>query len=100
MGVTLARRKFDSDFKRNAVLLSLEPDKSTKEVAADLGIHNNLLSRWRREYIKESDSAFPGNGKLRPEDEQLRRLRKENADLKMERDILKKALGYFSKPQT
>ena len=100
MGVTQEHRKFDVDFKRNAVLMSLEPNKSVTQVATDLGIHIGVLSRWRRAYLKDSDNAFPGNGKLKPEDEELRQLRKENADLKMERDILKKALGYFSKPQT
>jgi transposase len=100
MGVTKQRRKFDADFKRNAVLLSLQPDKTPTQVAADLNLGINVLSRWRREYLKDSNNAFPGNGKLKLEDEELRRLRKENTDLKMERDILKKALGYFSSPRT
>ena len=93
------RRKYDREFKVQAVKLSLESGKSVKEVAEDLGICTGNLTRWRREYREDSENAFPGMGKLKPEDEELRKLRKENADLKEERDILKKALAIFSKPQ-
>ena len=93
------RRKYDREFKLQAVKLSLESGKSVKEVAEDLGICAGNLARWRREYREDSENAFPGIGKLKPEDEELRKLRKENADLKEERDILKKALAIFSKPQ-
>jgi len=89
------RRKYDREFKVQAVKLSLESGKTVKEVAEDLGICPGNLTRWRRKYREDSEHAFPGMGKLKPEDEELRKLRKENADLKQERDILKKALAIF-----
>jgi transposase len=66
-------------------------------VARDLGIHENLLWKWKQNYLADGDSAFPGKGKLKPEDEELRRLKRELADAREERDILKKALAVFSR---
>jgi len=97
MGDGVSRhRKFDVEFKRDAVRLVLEGGRSTKSVAGDLGIHPNVLNRWRREYEGDSGQAFPGKGHLSPEDEELRRLKRELTDVKEERDILKKALAIFS----
>jgi transposase len=93
------RRKFDKEFKIQAVKLLLESGKTVEEVAADLGIYHGNLTRWKREYRRDAEEAFPGMGKLKPEDEELRRLKKENEDLRQEREILKKALAIFSKPQ-
>ena len=93
------RRKFDKEFKIQAVKLLLESGKTVEEVATDLGIYHGNLARWKREYRRDAEEAFPGMGKLKPEDEELRRLKKENEDLRQERDILKKALAIFSKPQ-
>ena len=93
------RRKHEREFKVQAVKLSLEKGKTVKEVAEDLGISAGNLTRWRREYREDSEHSFPGMGKLKPEDEEMRKLKKENADLRQERDILKKALAIFSKPQ-
>jgi transposase len=93
------RRKFDKEFKIQAVKLLLESGKTVEEVATDLGIYYGNLTRWKREYRRDAEEAFPGMGKLKPEDEELRRLKKENEDLRQEREILKKALAIFSKPQ-
>ena len=57
------RRKYDQDFKRNAVLLCSEPGKSVTQVAENLGITKDLLYRWRREYHRtHGQYVFPGNG--------------------------------------
>jgi transposase len=93
------RRKYDREFKIQAVKLLLESEKTVEEVADNLGIYHGNLTRWKREYRRYAEEAFPGIGKLKPEDEELRRLKKENEDLRQERDILKKALAIFSKPQ-
>jgi transposase len=93
------RRKYDREFKIQAVKLLLESGKTIEEVSADLGIYHGNLTRWKREYRQDAEEAFPGMGKLKPEDEELRRLKRENEDLRQERDILKKALAIFSKPQ-
>ena len=91
------RRKFDKQFKIDAVNLLEASGKTATVVAAELGIAHDALSRWRKE-LRESDlEVFPGQGN--PRDIELVRLRKEIADIKMERDILKKALAIFSKPE-
>jgi transposase len=95
----MAKRKFDKEFKINAVKLVKEQGLSVTQVSHDLGIGLSTLQRWVRE-IKNygQHSAFPGSGKLKPEDEQVRKLERENEILRRERDILKKALAIFSSP--
>jgi transposase len=57
------RRKYDRDFKRNAVLMCDEPGRTIARIAQNLGIPKNLLYRWRREYhFSNGELAFPGNG--------------------------------------
>jgi transposase len=92
-----SRRKFDKQFKVDAIELLERSRKTITEVAEDLGIKPYALSRWRRELIENNDKAFPGKGN--PRDEEVYRLKKELADVKMERDILKKAVAIFSKTE-
>ena len=93
------RRQYSEEFKKEAVEYSLASEKSVKEVARDLGISHHNLDRWRTQYRKRGDLAFPGHGKenLTPQEEKLRKLQKELADTQIERDILKKALAIFTK---
>lgn len=94
------RRRYDRDFKRNAVLLCTEPGRSVPDVAEKLGISKDLLYRWRREYQQPNGQcAFPGNGveALTPEQQRIRELEKKLRDAEMERDILK-AMAIFSRP--
>ena len=91
------RRSYDRQFKIDAVNLLISSGKTATEIAADLGIRRELLSRWKKELSEENIVAFPGKGN--PRDEELARLKKENAELKVEREILKKALAIFSKPE-
>ncbi len=92
-----SRRKFDSEFKQDAVRLVIDGGRTVAEVARGLGIHENLLWKWKREYLNNGAHAFPGKGRLKPEDEELRRLKRELVDTREERDILKKALAVFSR---
>jgi len=62
-----------------------------------LGINANMLGRWLKEAESEEGHAFRGNGKLTPEQEEIRKLRAENKRLKMEREVLKKATVFFAK---
>ncbi len=94
-----ARRKFTKEFKIEAVGLSRRPGTSVAQAAADLGVAENTLHRWRREFTEQGDDAFRGNGHLRSDQAELARLRRENAELRMEREILKKAATYFAKHQ-
>lgn len=89
------RRKFDKAFKEQAVALLESSDKTVKEIAEELGVDRSCLAYWRREKLQHQEKAFPGKGNAR--DEELARLKRELADVKMERDILKKALGICTK---
>jgi len=91
------RRNFDREFKIETARLIVEGGRKISEVARDFDIHENVLRKWKNQYIEDKEHPFPGKGRLKPEDEELRRLRRELADMKEERDILKKALAIFSK---
>ena len=92
-------RQYTQEFKKEAVEYSLNSGKTAEEVARDLGISVSNLRRWRSQYKKRGELAFPGHGKenLTPQEEKLRKLQKELADTQIERDILKKALAIFTK---
>ena len=85
------RAKYDEEFKKNAVHLSYGSPKTVKEVAEDLGIHENLLYRWRRSYTANGEKT-----EFATLEEENKELRKENARLKVEADMLKKATAYFA----
>lgn len=94
------RRKYTAEYKEQAVKLSLEPGSSVNQVAEDLGINANMLSRWRKKYDMRQNgrTRFPGSG--RPRDAELAGLQRRVRELEMERDILKKAAVYFAqRPQ-
>jgi transposase len=91
------RRKYDKQFKDEAVRLVTEGGRPVADVARSLGIHENLLHTWKRKHKEDPAGSFPGKGHLKPQAEELRKLQKENANLKEEREILKKALAIFSK---
>jgi len=97
--MNLERRKYDPDFKRNAVGLSEELGRTATEVAANLGITKDLLYRWRREHRAREWLAFPGYGRelMSPQEQRIRELEKKLKDAEMERDILKKAMVIFSR---
>jgi len=93
------RRKYDPDFKRNAVQLTKEPGRTVATVAENLGIGKDLIYRWRREHQASQELAFPGNGReaLTSQQQKIRDLEKKLKDTTMERDILKKAMAIFSR---
>lgn len=91
------RRKYDRAFKLEAVKLVTERRTPLAEAARNLGIHENLLRKWKKQYLEDAADSFPGKGRLKPQDEELRRLRRHLADVEQERDIFKKALAIFSK---
>ena len=92
-----SRRKHSREFKIEAVKQVVEKGRSVSNVAEGLGIHANMLSRWKTELESEGAVAFPGNGKVTGQDEEIRRLRRELSIAQQERDILKKAVGFFAK---
>lgn len=92
------RRTFPREFKEEAVRMVTEGGHRLSQVARDLDLDPKLIRRWREELKQERAQAFPGKGHQKPEEEELRRLRRENARLQEEREILKKALAIFSGP--
>lgn len=97
MSDKLPRRTYDREFKISAVKLVLDSGRSVKSIAEDLGISDNTLFIWKKKYLEDAKDAFPGKGHMKPEQEELRKKDREIARLKMERDILKKAIAYFAK---
>ena len=97
MGETKGRRKYDREFKEDAIRLIVDGGRPVREVARDLGIHENMLSRWKKEYLQDKEHSFPGKGHMKPHEEEIFRLKRKIADLEEDRAILKKALAIFSK---
>jgi len=91
------RKKYSKEFKLDAVSLVLEQDYSRAEAARSLGLNSNMLGRWVAEHRDGNGQAFRGNGKLTPEQEEIRKLRSQVKYLKMEKEILKKATVFFAK---
>ena len=90
------RKKYSKEFKHDAVSLVLEQDYSRAEAARSLGINENMLGRWVKESQSDDGQAFRGNGKLTPEQEEIRALKAQVKKLQMEKDILKKATVFFA----
>ncbi len=93
------KRTYSSEFKQEAIQLWQSSDKSAAAIEEELGITPGLLSRWKRKQDKNGAEAFPGKGRLMPEQEKMRQLEKENAILRQEREILKKVVAIFSNPK-
>lgn len=96
------RREFTAEFKLEAVRRATSGEKTLRQVAREIGVHENLLRSWKRQMLERTDAGahaeiFPGNGKLTSQDEELRRLRRELAVTRQERDFLKKATAFFAK---
>jgi transposase len=99
----MARKKtksYPEAFRREAVRLADQPDRTAADVARELGISANQIYNWRTQFNKLSKKQFTvadGTNYSKEEIEEIRRLKKEVADLKEERDFLKKATAYFAK---
>ena len=89
-------KRIDKEFKIEAVRLASEPGNTQAGIERDLGISQGIISRWKRELFISGEQAFPGKGHLKADDDELRRLKRENERLRRERDILKKAVAIFS----
>ena len=87
---------YSSEFKQDAVKLAVESDQSVAQTARDLGVNPNTLYTWTTKYHPSEAPSNKGSGEKHPYEE-LKSLRRENAQLKEERDILKKAAAYFAK---
>ena len=93
------RRTYDTEFKKNAVKLSHEPNRSVQSVTQGLGVPRESLYRWRVEFKNNGSLAFPGNGNeaLTQDQKRIKELEKQLKEVEMDRDILKKAMDIFSR---
>ena len=95
----MAKKKYDKDFKLEAVNMVTNQQRPVAAVARELGIHENTLYKWINQAGENKDGAFPGSGNLSPEEAELRKLKRKILDLEEENAILKKATAYFAKHQ-
>ena len=92
----MALRRYDLEFKREALRLASDPNTKDSSVERDLGLYQGAIRTWRRELGSIGEGTAPGMKRGDPNEAELRALRLENARLREERDILKKAAAYFS----
>lgn len=91
------RKSFSPEFKREAVRLLETAQKSSAELARELGVRRNQLYKWKEQLSRRGSGAFAGSGRGSGSSDELGRLRQELEQVKEERDILKKAAAYFAK---
>ena len=92
----ITRKKYSKEFKLDAISLVTDQGYSRAEAARSLGLNANMVCRWVQEDQAGDGQAFRGNGKLTPDQEEIRRLKSENKRLQMEKEILKKATVFFA----
>lgn len=94
----VTRKQYTKEYKLDAISLVLNQGHTTTEVSRSLEINANMLRRWIREYRgDDADQALRGNGKLTPEQEEIRQLKAQIKQLKLEKQILKEATVFFAK---
>lgn len=98
--MSIIRRRFTKEEKLQIVRESIEDGVDLRTLSDRYKIHVNTISRWRREFYKNEDSAFPGNGNKAMTDEQkeMEILKKKLRESELANEILKKALGIISSP--
>jgi|SRR5690606_25856650 len=93
------RRNYTKEEKLEIVKLSLSEDQTVKSLSARFEIGENTLYNWRSKYLKNKEGSFPGKGNktMSESERKVEELEKELRETRLERDILKKAVGIFSK---
>ena len=96
----MRRRRFSRRVQDRGGQLVRERGVSAAQAARNLDVHENVLRKWVKEFGTDPAQAFPGHGQMKPEQQEIERLRREVHKLKAERDILKKAAAFFAKEAT
>ena len=94
--MTKARRSYSTKFKLEAIQLLETSGKSRRQIEDELGIGHCCLCRTKQKFAEEGANAFPGHGRLSPDQERIRRLERESVIFRQQRDILNKAVAIFS----
>lgn len=92
-------KNYDQAYKLEICKRAVEGNESVASIARELGLHENTVYTWVARYRKNSNKPFVGSGHIKPEDDEIKRLHRENKELKEENEILKKAAAYFAKNQ-
>ncbi len=93
------RRTFDKNFKVSTVKMILNSGKSIRSISQDLDISENTLHNWKKQYLADTKNSFPGKGNQISTEDEVRRLKEELHIVTQQRDILKKAVAFFSKEE-
>jgi transposase len=94
------RRSYSAEFKMEALRLLETSGRSAAAIERELGIGDGCLRQWKWKLKAGDSQAFPGHGRVPADQEELVRLRRELEIVRQERDILKKAVAIFSRPNT
>jgi transposase len=94
------RRSFTREYKLEAVRQVVEQNRPIAQVARELGIGAGLLGQWKQHFLSDPEGSFPGKGRLKPAEEELRRLERENRELRLELEFVKKTAAYFAKERS
>ena len=97
--MTKKQQKYSKEFKLESIGLARSSDKTDSQLERELGLSRGSLYTWRKQLEQGGEQAFPGKGRLKPDDEYVRGLERELALVQQERDILKKALAIFTRSQ-
>jgi transposase len=90
-------RRYDENFKRNAVELWLQGGKSVQQIASELGISDQSIKLWKKQ-LSALPATGPGQRSVPQLEDEIRRLKRELLHVSRQRDILKKTLGILSEP--
>lgn len=93
------QQKYSKEFKLETLELARTSDKTDSQVERELGLSRGCLYNWRKDVEREGEQAFPGKGRVKADEEYVRRLERELAVVQQERDILKKVLAIFTRSQ-
>ena len=93
----IIKRKFDTEFKRNAVRMAVTSGKPIRIVEKELGIYNGSINLWKKRLSTDPEMTIPGTRRLKVDEEKIRSLKREVEMLREGRDILKKAAAIFPK---
>jgi len=94
--MTKDRKTYSQEFKLETIELARTSGKSDSQLERELGLSRGCLYNWRKQLERDGQQAFPGKGRLKADDEYVRKLERELAIAQQEREILKKALAIFS----
>jgi len=93
----MEHRQYEPEFKRQVARQHIELKRPVSHLAVELDIPDGCIYRWVKQYREDPEHAFPGSGHVKPDEDEVRKLRRQMMELQEENEILKKAAAYFAK---